>query len=166
MGFVIVAAVIVGFMIGALVARAHAPRKKEQPRDMMAGALRSAFDSARRVIQYAVGNLDPRIVRGWPYEDLDNFSRNLRQLRGHDQFTVELCDELDRFVIEAREMEESRGPQRRGFHGQLLVSPEPLTGEAAEVWDRAMKHMAVTHGEKPEPLPLPLPPVSGEVDTK
>src|SRR5690349_6014119 len=123
---------IVGFFAGAFMARAfHQPHHKEVVR-VPGGdrALRTANTAARHIVQFAVGNLDPRTIRNWPHADLSEFSTWLRVAYPDDQIVIELCDEFDRFAMEARELEIERGPSRRVFRGMTSSPPEPLTGEA------------------------------------
>lgn len=63
---------------------------------------------AFEIIRFAVGNLDPRTVRGWPYKNLDRFANRLKDLPGAPRIPKETALEFVAFAYEARLLEEDR----------------------------------------------------------
>jgi len=60
------------------------------------------------VITFAVGNLDPATVRGWPYGALKTFAVGLDCLPGADTCMKEYALDLRNFIYEARGVESER----------------------------------------------------------
>lgn len=66
------------------------------------------MEAALSVIKFAVGNLAPETVRGWPYPDLLTFVDALEKLPGVGTETKEYALEFRNFVREARQIERER----------------------------------------------------------
>jgi len=73
-------------------------------------ALMVALRAAVEVVQFAVGNLDPTTVRGWPYEALGTIADALEQIPGlqEDPNMRSLAGELRHFAGIAAGLEEFR----------------------------------------------------------
>jgi hypothetical protein len=67
-----------------------------------------AFNAALPVVKFATGNLDPRTVRGWPYEQLETLSHVLDELPTADPAYKELALEFRNFIAEGRALEAER----------------------------------------------------------
>lgn len=68
----------------------------------------AAIEAATPVIQFAVSNLHPDAVRGWPHGALRDFADRLETLPGATQLQKELAIELRAFAIQARARENER----------------------------------------------------------
>lgn len=76
--------------------------------DSTTGDLLRCIQAAIPIITFAVGNLDPATVRGWPYGHLKTFAEGLEGLPGVDTRTKEYALDLRNFIYEARGIESER----------------------------------------------------------
>jgi hypothetical protein len=96
-----------------------------------------ALKSANTVVQFAVGNLDPTTVRGWPYEALRTIADTITAIPGlrDDADMRSLVEEYRNFAGVAAGLEEFR----RKRDAERVVMPAtaedfgPKTAEAAFV---------------------------------
>lgn len=70
--------------------------------------LHKAFHEAIKVVQFAVGNLDPQTVAGWPHAALAKIADAIEQLPGIDRHVSEMPEELRAFARLAASYEEFR----------------------------------------------------------
>jgi hypothetical protein len=77
------------------------------PSERVPGLVR-AVEAALPVVKFAVGNLAPETVRGWPYDDLAAFAEELDKLPGADTRMQEYALEFRNFVREAQSIEADR----------------------------------------------------------
>jgi hypothetical protein len=104
--------------------------------------LMRALHAAIEVVQFAVGNLDPTTVRGWPYEALRTLADVLEQTPGlqEDANMRSLAGELRHFAGVAASLEEFRKKR----DAERVVVPAsaadfgPKTAEAAFVHNAAV----------------------------
>lgn len=74
----------------------------------VARQLHSAFHAAIKIVQFAVGNLDPSTVAGWPHEALAAVAAAIETIPGIDRHAAELPPELKHFAGVAKGYEEWR----------------------------------------------------------
>ncbi|MEX2716748.1 MAG: hypothetical protein Q6370_010645 [Candidatus Sigynarchaeota archaeon] len=101
----------------------------------IAKQLLDAFHATMKVVQFAVGNLDPATVAGWPYEALVAVAAAIETIPGIDRHIQELPDELRAFASVAKGLEEYR---RERDKNKVVVPATaedfgPKTPEAARV---------------------------------
>jgi hypothetical protein len=77
------------------------------------------------VVKFAVGNLAPETVRGWPYADLKRFAEGVAKLPGADAFTEGAAHEFQSFINGAREIEELRRARDEQRMNPPAQAPEP-----------------------------------------
>lgn len=98
--------------------------------DGLGSQVRSALQSVRpgsRIVGFAMANLSPREIKGWPTEDLVLFSRGLDSLPDATPQEVEFAHEMRAFAGEA-----DRWVAHRKAVGERYI-PEP--GEAKSLED-------------------------------
>lgn len=71
-----------------------------------------AFSDAMQVVRFAVGNLEPLTVRGWPYKNLFAIVEHLRALPGLDFDYEETSGDLKLFAEECKRWEIARDEGR------------------------------------------------------
>lgn len=138
-------AYLVGFMHGRYqVMRQRKIHATTPTPSALDDATLAAFDQVLPIVQFAVGNLPPETIKGWPHETLDAVAQRYLQLSGQSLARLterELMEELRKFAAEAKGWETRRGPRLVGLHGQPHAGPEdfgPQTPEAKRAWDGAM----------------------------
>lgn len=67
-----------------------------------------AFHQAMKIVQFAVGNLNPETIAGWPHEALTNVAGYLESIPGIERHLTELPDDLRRFASQAASLENWR----------------------------------------------------------
>lgn len=103
-----------------------------------AGTLRAfhaAFHDAMQVVQFAVGNLAPETVAGWPYEALGRLAEALDKLPSIDRHLSEAAGELREFSRQASGLEAWR--KERDKHRVVVAATAadfgPQTDEARAI---------------------------------
>jgi hypothetical protein len=71
-------------------------------------SLVSALHASLPIVKFAAGNLDPRTVRGWPYDALEHYAQVLDELPGADTVLRETALEFRNFIFEGRTVESER----------------------------------------------------------
>lgn len=107
-----------------------AAAKVADPSNVIQG-YRSIIDDLVMVLQFAVANLDPMTVRGWPYPSLRAVATKVETLPGLAPYNVELPIPLREFSYSAEYYEEVR--KARTQHA-VPAGPSdfgPQTSEAA-----------------------------------
>ncbi len=89
--------------------------------------LAAAITAAIPLVQFAVASLDPRTVRGWPHEELVEFSAALLRAYPNDQQFVDLDQTLNIFATECIKLEKFRA-QRSDNMVKILLTPPPDAG--------------------------------------
>lgn len=101
----------------------------------VAQQLHTAFHDAIKVVQFAVGNLDPSTVSGWPWQALTAIADAIEKIPGIDRHVTELPEELRAFAYTAKGFEDYR--RERDKHKVVLPASAadfgPKTAEAAAV---------------------------------
>jgi len=77
------------------------------------------------VVKFAVGNLAPETVRGWPYADLKTFADELVKLPGADTGLKEYALDIQNFIREAREVENLRRERDESLQKAVATSHAP-----------------------------------------
>lgn len=119
----------------------------------------AALHSAIKIVQFAVGNLTPESIAGWPYEALMQVADGIDKIPGMDPHIKEVSGFFREFAASAQGFEEYR--RERDKHKVILPATAadfgPQTSEAAAV------HAARGPQYKPpEPtLPVVVDPTSG-----
>jgi len=75
------------------------------------GRVQSVIDAMNvllPVLSFAVANLDPTTVRGWPYKNLREFAKSLTRLPGMTAIQKEMAVDLAAFANEAEYWENER----------------------------------------------------------
>jgi hypothetical protein len=96
--------------------------------------LHEAFHEAIKVVQFAVGNLAPETVAGWPHEALVKIADAIEKIPGIDRHVGELPPELRYFAKLAAGYEEHR--KQRAQRAAIAATAEdfgPKTAEATAV---------------------------------
>jgi hypothetical protein len=102
---------------------------------------RTAFLAAVKVMQFAVGNLDPATVSGWPYEALSQVTDGIETLPGIDVYSRELPLAWRVFIESVSKFEAWR-KQRDAERGVTMASPAdfgPQTPEAKHAHAAALQ---------------------------
>lgn len=97
--------------------------------------LHDAFHEAFKIVQFAVGNLPPETITGWPHEALVAVAKAIEIIPGIDIHVREVPAELRHFARQAAALEEDR-KQRKANRVVVRASPEdfgPKTAEAVIV---------------------------------
>ena len=89
-------------------AKAETEAEKNKDHSQEAENFRGMLLRAILVIQFAVGNLDPTTVRGWPWQDLMLFAISLRDAPGIPFEFKEMTYDLEHFCNECKKIEEDR----------------------------------------------------------
>jgi hypothetical protein len=101
----------------------------------VAKSLFDAFHSAIKVVQFAVGNLEPSTVAGWPHSALVAIADAIEKIPGIDPHVAEMPSELRYFAGLAASLEEMR--KERDKHKVVTMATAadigPKTPEAAAV---------------------------------
>jgi hypothetical protein len=108
--------------------------------------------SAKAVVQFAVGNLEPSTVRGWPYEALRAFADGLLRLPDADVQDQTLASDLCTFAKNAAGYEEYRR-ERDAKRVAMPASREdfgPKTAEAAFVHEARAQALHEAKEEEPK----------------
>lgn len=110
----------------------------------VAKRLHDAFHDAMKIVQFAVGNLDPATVAGWPHEALTAVAVAIETIPGIDRHVSELPEELRAFASVAKGLEEWR---RERDKNKVVVPATaedfgPKTPEAAAVHAAYVKQAA------------------------
>lgn len=103
--------------------------------DATAKTLFEGFHEALTVVQFAVGNLDPSTVSGWPHEAVTKIADAIEKIPGMDPHKAELPPELRYFAGVAKGLEDYR---RERDKNKVVVPASasdfgPKTPEAAAV---------------------------------
>ncbi|GAF90560.1 unnamed protein product [marine sediment metagenome] len=69
----------------------------------------ACIKAALPIVEFAVGNLAPETVRGWPYDELLAFAGKLETMPGVDTRLKEYALGFRSFIREAQEVETTRG---------------------------------------------------------
>lgn len=103
--------------------------------DATAKLLHEAFHSAIKVVQFAVGNLDPSTVSGWPHAALVEVADAIEKIPGIDQHVAELPPELRYFAQLAASMEAMRKERDKNKVVTMATAADfgPKTPEAQAV---------------------------------
>jgi hypothetical protein len=64
--------------------------------------------AALPIVKFAVGNMAPETVRGWPYAELQAFAERLETMPGADTRIREYALEFRNFILEAKTVEAER----------------------------------------------------------
>ena len=120
----------------------------------MTKQLYDAFHQAMKIVQFAVGNLNPETIVGWPHEALTSVATALETIPGIERHLTELPDDLRRFAQHAAALEHFR-KERDKFKVVVMASASdfgPKTPEAAAV--HAASRFATTQvPAEPDPTP-------------
>jgi len=105
--------------------------------DTVAKLLHSAFHSAIKVVQFAVGNLEPSTVAGWPHAALVEIADAIEKIPGIDQHVAEMPPELKHFAALAASLEEMRKERDKNKVVTMATAADfgPKTPEAQAVHD-------------------------------
>ena len=71
-----------------------------------------AFLDAMPIVRFAIGNLHPMTVRGWPFEKLLSITHHLRTLPGIDDDQEETSGDMKIFAQECERWEKARDEGR------------------------------------------------------
>ena len=81
------------------------------------------------IVRFAVANLDPRTVKGWPWAAVAAFADDLEELPGADENTHDLAIELRAFAHECELLESTRRNRPADKPAppapDMVVSPDP-----------------------------------------
>lgn len=109
------------------------------PDGNLARQYREAFAEAMTIVRFAVSNMHPLTVRGWPYKSLEHVCKANGSLPGIDQDSAETANDMKIFARECREWEISRDngtEQEKLRSGGGGFTPEDIqaakTAKAAE----------------------------------
>lgn len=100
-----------------------------------------AFHETIKVVQFAVGNLDPQTIAGWPHKALVAIADAIETIPGVDQHVAEMPGELRSFARSAAGHEERRRLHRLA-HPPVPASAEdfgPQTEEAKRVHEATIQ---------------------------
>lgn len=102
-----------------------------QTSDVLVGHLCEALKAAREVVRFAVANLPPETVRGWPADQLKKFADLLETAPGATQDYRDMAMDLRLFSREADTLEQMRVRRDRimtaGIIGEKPVLVEDKT---------------------------------------
>jgi hypothetical protein len=103
--------------------------------DAIAKLLHDTFHSAIKVVQFAVGNLEPSTVAGWPHAALVEIADAIEKIPGVDQHVAEMPPELRHFAGLAASLEEMRKERDKNKVVTMATAADfgPKTPEAAAV---------------------------------
>lgn len=103
--------------------------------DVVAKQLHEAFHETIKVMQFAVANLDPATVSGWPHESLVKIADAIEKIPGIDQHVAELPPELRAFASIAAGLEAFRKERDKNKVVTMATAEDfgPKTPEAAAV---------------------------------
>ena len=121
--------------------------------------LHAAFHGALKIVQFAVGNLSPETVAGWPHKDLVTVADAIEKIPGMDIHIKEVPGAWREFAQLAVGFEEYR-KQRRATQVVTMATAEdfgPKTAEAAVV-HAAYDQNRKAAGEPTGPAPGITPP--------
>jgi hypothetical protein len=138
--------------------KAVAAAKLSDPAGTIA-AYQAAFAEAVAIVQYAVANLDPSTVAGWPYAALYKIANAIETLPGVNMHTKEVAPDMRLFADSARSYEE----WRKERDAKKVVVPAtgadfgPKTPAAAEAHANHMAKLAeVAADNAPAGGPMPI----------
>jgi hypothetical protein len=91
-----------------------------------------AFLDARELVSFAVAQLDPRVIKGWPHETLRRFALALNRVPGLDA-VQDVIGEYLAFAFEAEneELRRRAAPRAQGTATQADFGPKTPEAEAA-----------------------------------
>jgi hypothetical protein len=95
--------------------------------------LATALNAALPIVQFAIANLDPDTVRGWPYETLRTLADTLQTVPGISAQTREAWIEFKKFASEAENRETERRTRPRAVAPATEGDWGPQTDEAKAV---------------------------------
>lgn len=103
--------------------------------DAVAKLLFTSFHSALKVVQFAVGNLEPSTVAGWPHAALVEIADAIEKIPGIDQHIAEMPPELRHFAALAASLEEMRKERDKNKVVTMATAADfgPKTDEARAV---------------------------------
>lgn len=113
--------------VDELRAQINTLRARETPvrdADETTADLIAALDAALPIVQFAVGNLNPESVRGWPYDAVQQLSALIAHLFPENSDRQSLAVTLQQFAKEAVEVEALRIERLRVAHEVLSTSAE------------------------------------------
>lgn len=115
--------------------------------------LLATIEAALPIVQFAVGNLDPTTVRGWPHKELAAFAKGLASLSDREKDAI--AEEFTTFAKLAGGLEEFRKERDKN---KIIVPASasdygPKTAEAAFVHAALMKRAGMTEEENEEAVP-------------
>ena len=105
--------------------------------------LHDAFHETIKVVQFAVGNLDPQTIAGWPHKALVAIAAAIETIPGIDQHVAEMPGELRSFARSAAGHEERRRRHREA-NPSVPASAEdfgPQTEEARRVHEATVQQV-------------------------
>ena len=94
--------------------------------DERARALRDIIDVALPVVQFAVGNLPPESVRGWPHVELQQLAERLRTMPGREAEHETISAEFRTFANECVRLAAYRTVRDAAGEPAVAVDAEPL----------------------------------------
>jgi len=105
--------------------------------DAVAKLLHETVHDTIKIVQFAVGNLDPATVAGWPHEALVKIADAIEKIPGIDQHVAELPPELRYFAQLAASMEAMRKERDKNKVVTMATAADfgPKTPEAQAVHD-------------------------------
>lgn len=98
--------------------------------------LQEIVDHALPVVQFAIANLEPSTVRGWPHESLREFAKKLVEMPNATTHTQELSREFEHFAKLAAGYEEFR----RERDAKRVVLPATVEDYGPKTEEAAMVH--------------------------
>jgi hypothetical protein len=112
--------------------------------------LHDGFHAAIKVVQFAVGNLAPETVAGWPHEALVEIADAIDKIPGMDQHVKELPPELRHFAKLTAGYETYRKERDKSRVVTVATAEDfgPKTAEAAAVH---ASHTRSSAEKPPEP---------------
>jgi len=116
--------------------------------------LHEAFHDAIKVVQFAVGNLAPETVAGWPHQALVAVAAAIEKIPGIDPHVKEMPSELRNFARLAASYEEFR-KQRDANRVVVAASSDDFGPKTAEA---AVAHAAYKGPANAESAPEDAPP--------
>lgn len=98
------------------------------PTDDATGRAREALEHALGIVQFAVGNLDPRTVRGWPIADVTALSNHIEAALPNYPHADVLAITLREFAKEAAEVDRFRHDRQDAAKKLLGVDAGAVDG--------------------------------------
>lgn len=96
------------------------------PTDTDAAHARAALERALAIVQFAVGNLDPRTVRGWPVEDVTALANLIEAALPNYPHADVLAITLREFAGEAADVDRFRRDREKSAQKILGIDSSPV----------------------------------------